>query len=155
MVRCAGSARPTHRSRRARAATNSPSKKRVTPCSGATQQLRRGIVPRLADLFELLAQRERQPVLGSHAMKRPLATISGTRCSGRSSCSASARARARVSPHPPPTSLSWQSMPMRARFAGPVPVAGAMGRPADRPARSNPFRNWATASAIAERASAC
>ena len=32
-----------------------PEKKRVAPCSEVTQQLRRGIVPRLADLFELLA----------------------------------------------------------------------------------------------------
>ena len=50
-----------------------------------------------------------------------------------------ARALGRGSrPLPPPTSLSWQSVPIRARSAGPAPVAGATGRPADRPARPAP-----------------
>jgi hypothetical protein len=42
------------------------------PVRAASIQLRRDIVSRLADLFELLDERQRQLVLGSGNMKRPL-----------------------------------------------------------------------------------
>src|SRR4051812_5878253 len=42
-------------------------------------------------------------------------------------------------PFPLPLGLSWQPTPLQARLVGPVPVAGATGRPADRPVRPVPY----------------
>jgi hypothetical protein len=43
------------------------------PVQATTQQLRRDIVPRLADFLDLLGKRQRQLVLGSDPIKLPLA----------------------------------------------------------------------------------
>ena len=50
-----------------------PEKQAGSPVRVVTEQLRRRIVPRLADLFEFLAERERQPEFSPRKMMRPLA----------------------------------------------------------------------------------
>jgi hypothetical protein len=50
-----------------------PEEEAGIPACPATHPLRRDIVPRLADFFYLLGQRQRQPVLAPVPTKRPLA----------------------------------------------------------------------------------
>ena len=117
-----------------------PKKEAGSPVQIAAQQLRSDIVPRFADLFELLAERQRQPVLGLARDETPIgrtSAASGTRVD-RAAQPAFARPREGLVRLPPPTSPSWQSVPIRARFADPAPVAGATGRPADRPGPPTP-----------------
>ena len=111
MARCAGSARPIHRSKRARAAMNSPSWKRQCPRHIASPQMRRRIVPSLAVSF-----RDARPATATICARlardgTPIGPQPATPDPRVDRAVQPARALWRAfRPRPPPPGLSWQSV---------------------------------------------
>ena len=137
VVRCAGSARPVHRSRRARAATNSPRKKRLLPCNRWPSDCAAASF-RSLPVCSSCSPRASASLFGPKQPKRPLAYYQ--RSSYRIGLTAEpAFALERgSSPNSPPTDPSWRLVPPRERFADLAPVVCARGYPGDQPGRPTP-----------------